>query len=305
VSGREYELLSREELDALLSQVHDPATDPHEDFFGAAADDARLRGRLASALPDFASEEARRLSTEFQRPIEIESFGVERVTRRQFAAATIELDEVASLDLQPDNARGALLIGRSMFFGWLCMVLGGQTDLGLGTPDRANSAIERRFLRHLAGELVAQLERCLAGVPPVRIAVRDLVAPGELLGDPDERLCLASFDVRGFGDVARLRLALPSAWLERLESDASPAARASGSAAVNELVKEVPLRLRAEIGAAELSVRRLVELREGDTLALEPPTGGQVLVRLEDTARFTATPGSVGSRLAIRLVDEV
>ena len=304
MSDRFQEILSREELDALLAQVRAERSGERDEIFGAAGEGPRRSGPLARALLDFAIEEGRQLSSQYQQTIRISPLGVELASPSGFAGAAIEFDQVLVLTLSPGGERGALLIGRSLLFGWLNAALGGRIEAACQVPDRANSAIEARFLRQLALELTARLERSLAAVREVKLELGDLLEPGELEGRLAERLWVASFDVSGFGDVARLRLALPASWADRFESGTS-AGDAVGGRLAEESVREVPIQLRAEVGGVDLSLRRLAELRVGDTLLIDPVEAGPVLVRLEDTPRFRAMPGAVGNRLAIRLEGEV
>ncbi len=303
MTGRLQHVLTREELDAFLADSQAPRSDDGEALFAPAEDGTQTRGPLVRALADFGEEISRRLSTEHQRPIRFTPIGNRLVTASELIASTISMDEVVALDTVPADGRVHLLIGRSLFFGWFGMALGARARIGNEVPDRANTKIERRFLKHFGRELVAPLQRALSPVRDVRLECGEVLDPADLPGLIEKRVCEASFSVDGFSEVAQLRIALPVSWID----DAAVAKEAGDTdgSSMEARVRDVPLELRAEIGNAELSLSKLAALREGDTLLLDPVADGRVLVRLENTARFVAVPGVVGNRLAIQLVDEV
>ena len=106
----------------------------------------------------------------------------------------------------------------------------------------------------------------------------------------------------GFGEFARLRVALPDGILGR-EREARPTPR--GSNAVAERIREAAVELRAEIGSAELKLGRLRELRCGDIVPLRASAQGALLVRVGGEAKFHATRGALGARLALRISERL
>jgi len=304
VTERAQDVLSSEELDAILASVAGAAR--HEE--GAAprrrsGPDLRT-GALARPLRRLTDEQSRLLSTLHQRSIRFEPLGSESLTCGDFAGSLTPLDRVALIEFLPEGELGALLIGRSLLYGWLTMALGGPRDTPLAIPDRAYSAIEERFLRGVAVDLTQRLEAALRMVRPVELCLRDVVEPHRIQSLAAPRLSVVSYDAVGFGDVARLRIALPGAWVDGIERRPLGDASKTG-APIGSRLMEMTVSLHAEIGGARLPVRRVAGLQVGDTIPLEPVEGGAILVRLENRPKFRALQGAVGSRLALQLTDEV
>jgi flagellar motor switch/type III secretory pathway protein FliN len=84
---------------------------------------------------------------------------------------------------------------------------------------------------------------------------------------------------------------------------ARAAQAAAGPPGVEGLLHEVALDLRVELGSAEITLRRLGELQPGDLIQLQPSDPEGYLVRIEGQPKFTATPGSVGNRLAVQILE--
>lgn len=297
-------LLSHDELEAILASVSKRERAP--DGGGASRrGSADLRSSaLNRSLQEFADERSRLLSTLHQRAIGFAPLVSELLPSAEFVGAMNSLDRVALFEFLPDGEMGALLVGRSLLYGWLTMALGGPAGTPLAIPDRQYSPIEQRFLRGIAGELAKGLETCFSRLRPVEIRLRGLVEPHLVPGATSPRLWVASFAAEGFGDVARLRVGLPDAWVDALQR------RPGGSDTrkpddIRSRLLDMPLHLRAEIGSAELSLRRVAALQPGDVLEIDPVEGGDVLVRLEDRPKFRAIPGALGSALAVQLTEEV
>lgn len=298
-----FDLLSHEELDAVLETVSKRERATESATTRRTAADLRA-ATLARPLRDFAEEQSRLLSTLHQRAIEFSPMSTDAVSRVDFVGAMTSLDRVAILEFQPTGEIGAVLVGRSLLYGWLTMALGGPAGTPPAIPERDYSPIEQRFLRGIATELAKGLARSLSNLAPLELQVRGLLEPHLVPGAIAQRVCVTSFDAKGFGDVARLRIALPDSWVGRVQQP-SGSDRARGQEELKGRLLEMPVTLRAEIGTAELPVPRVAALAPGDLIELDPVDGGDVLVHLEDRAKFHAVPGVVGGNLAIQLVKEV
>ena len=81
--------------------------------------------------------------------------------------------------------------------------------------------------------------------------------------------------------------------------------RAARTSPIGSRLLDMTVSLHAEIGSAQLPVRRVAALQAGDVIPLEPAEGGSILVRLENRPTYRALQGVMGSRLALQLIDEV
>ncbi|MEM7409184.1 MAG: FliM/FliN family flagellar motor switch protein [Myxococcota bacterium] len=301
MSEAEAGILSRDELAALLDAIANEGGE--ETPWPRKRPAPPRKGPIARALSGFAEEQTRLLSTLHQRSLRFSVFAYEPLGTAEFAGSMLPEDLAIVFEMQPSGERGLLVVSRAFFYGWLTIALGGANGVSLQVPSRGYSSVEQRFLRILGTEICQQLGRSLREFAAVDLRVDDVVGP-ELLGDDvPSRLYVASLDVAGFDEVARLRIGLPSAWVE---SFAAPAGKSGAPG--HELaaaLRETPIAVHAEIGHADLGLRRIAALQVGDTLTLDPVPGGEVLVRLEDRPKFRAVRGAIGSRLAVRVVGEV
>jgi flagellar motor switch protein FliM len=287
--------LTREELAAFLA---DPAC---ADRPARRIPGTRRLRPVERALAEFAEEQSRLAATVHQRPIRFELLGCDSMPVGDFAAALADADRAFTLRIDGVRDVGAIVMGRTLLFGWLTMAFGSPANLSVPVPRRAYTRIELRVLRRLVGELVEQMNRSLAVMLPARCDVGEVLEPERLPERVSPRLLTAAFDVEGLGEPGRLRIGFPQSWIQ--DDEQTTPVRSEARVDVGRLM-EMPLEVRAEVGHAELPLRRLTALKPGDVIPIEGFAGGRILVRIADAPRFKAVRGSAGAQAAIRIVSE-
>jgi flagellar motor switch protein FliM len=298
-------VLSREEVEAVLAAVASgSADDPRSRRDVGATDAARFAWTpLARALRDYGDDTARSLSTLFQRKLTFSLIDLRSLPADDFAAAMLPSDAPLLLRFAPAGATGAVMLGRTLVYGWTTLRFGGDVDHApLYLPDRRYSRIEQRQLQRAAEELLGQLARALEPVAKQSIEIGQALEPDMLAAEIAPRLWVASYEIAGFGELARLRVALPEALFVRgqdVRTARPPRAHAP------ERLHDMPLRLSAEVGSAELPLRGVRALRVGDVIPLRSSAPDGVLVRIEGRPKFLATRGQIGAQLALRITERL
>ncbi len=294
-------LLSREELDALLTELGEAADELVTGLHGGLA--PRLLP-IARSVGEFTSEQSRAMSTLYQRGIEFRTLDLQEVPLHDFASFLIPVDRVVVLHFEPGPWVGYLLLGRSLVFSWLTLAFGAQEDTPpFPVPDRHYTRIEERFMRRIAQELAAQLAIALRNRGVAEVSVQEIVEPEAIPASPD-KIHLASIDVEGLGDLCRLRVALPAALLpEELPAAIPEAPTPAPPPRLRSAVMETPVSVQVRAGHAELSLGQVAALKPGDVLELTPEDQRGFVVRVENEDRFVAIGGSVGGRLAVQVTE--
>lgn len=301
-------ILSREELDAILEsfeQAGDDAGLPSHPTPRDAGPSWRT-GPLGRSLRDFADEQARILSAQYQRPISFSLRSCETRSSSQVSDAMIGFDRPVLIRFAGEGGVGAFLLGRSLLYGWLGMALG---EAAGGPPppipDRPYSRIEERFLRRAARELASSLAAALGGEALGPIEVGEVLEPEMLADATSPRLAVASFDAVGFGSAGSLRVALPEERFQetsRRETDAS----SSGSlGAIGQNLLETSIELHAQIGCAELLLSRVRSLKPGDTIELDGVPDDGIIVLADEAPKYRGQRGTVGDRLAVQIKEQL
>lgn len=301
-------VLSREELDALLGRLSEKSGGAG--WTSATRKETANESRLVSLSLERASEQfgariSRSMSNVFQTAIRFELIDWRESEPEEFEELLAPHDLAAGFDLAPGAGRGLLLIGRTLLFQLLCMNFGANPALKKSSvPNRTYTPIERRFYRKFASDLLQQLGDAWSEEKPLRPKLADLIGREHVCEEAAESLYLATFDIAGFGEVCRLRVAVPMAAFDDRVAAAREVAT-HGTGQVEEAVLDMSLTFRASVGTIEMSLRDFANLEVGSVLPVKTVEGGELIASIAGIPKFHAIRGAVGNRLAVQLADRV
>ncbi len=288
--------LSQAEVEALLGEeVRSADVVSTRDFrhpmrIGAAQLDG-LKKRVNSCLPSI--EEA--LAPRFGNELALTLTHVEETTRSSFLSALEERGFfVQSFSLHQQT-------------GWISWA-----------PSDARSAIEKSLgcgsSSHIEAPL-SGLERALAGGFATEIASKVSTELGATLTDGDcfteKRILQASVDANPTEDEQRLSVTIQltsgalSSELHFYLPGVTPSEKRAPVVekpdALPEHLNEVGVVIAAELASLELPLQDVLDLEEGDVLALGPKSEMRAQLTLNGKTAGTATYGRDGERLALRV----
>ncbi len=296
-------LLSREELDALLAEM--PETLKGEASPGGPAHIAFAESALQDANEGFAYAHALKLSNRHQRVLTFSVIGQRAIQVDELAELMLPTDLLVAFKVLPAGAPGYLLLSRPFFFQMMSMSFGsGPTIKPTRPPTREYSRIERRFYERTAREMMDEFERQWQLIAPITVEWRGLVGRSTVSDAKATQASLATFEVKGFGEACRVRVAIPAAaFPAHVDEPGLQAGQDEASSGVS--VLEVPLRLRAQVGTAELSLSEVGALHLGQSIALDAPSDGSLAVKIGGREKFRGVAGTRGARRAVQLTQRM
>lgn len=298
-SNADEAVLSREELDALLEEIPNISL-AREGESGSAIHSA-VDLELQRVNESFALEQGLMLSNRQQRGISFSLIGQREIEMSELAELMLPTDMAAAYQLMPKGFDGYLLLSRPLFFQLLSMSFGaGPTIKPTRPPTREYSKIERRFYSRSAKEMVGQLEVAWRGLAPINLVWNGLVSRSAVAECDEAVAILATFDVKGFGEACRVRVAIPAEPFSTRDG-ASPRKTTARSSVAGISVMDVPIRLRAQVGTADLSLADVAGLKAGSSIMLDSPSDGSLTVRIGDQDKFSGVAGSRGPKRAVQL----
>lgn len=294
-------VLSREELDALLAEMPTLLAERGD------AERATLAGgdlELERANEMFGAEYARNLSNRHERAIGCHLIGQREIELSELAELMLPTDVVGTFQIAPKGATGMLLLSRPFFFQMLCVLFGAGANVKpIRPPTREYSRIERRFYARIVREMLARLEEQWQALAPVTLSWSGLQGRAAIAEAGAKATLLATFDVQGFGDACRLRLVVPAEVFRRAGVVAAKAAKLAPTAGVSLL--DVPIQLRAQVGTAELPLGEVGRLAVGQSILLDVPADGSLIVRIGEREKFRGIAGTRGSKRAVQLQERI
>lgn len=298
------EFLSREEIGALVDELRRARDQEHETRrLPGLGDDTSTPGpgrTLRRGLERFAAAQSRALASRFQRRLELRLLEVEDQRAGELADLLLPHDRVIPFD-DAAGARGFLLVSRSLLLAWMRLSFGATTGLRVDPlPERPPTPIELRFLRRTGAELIGELASALHASFTLR-AVEDASA---LRDQRAARLAVATFELAGFEEIGRIRLALPREVMAETGVTALRGDADEGSA-IERAVLDAEVSVTIGAGATFVPLARIAHLAVGETFAIETPRDGLVTVAVDGTPKFHAQRGQLGTRLAIQIVERI
>jgi len=301
-SGADADILSREELDALLKEMPGLLSQRAEGAEGTGSREVDVE--LERANEAFGFEYGRALSNRHERVIQLSLIGQREIELEELAELMLPTDLAGAFQIMPKGVEGLLLLSRPFFFQMLCVLFGaGPTIKPIRPPTREYTRIERRFYMRIVKEMLARLEEQWQVLAPVSLVWAGLQGRS-LIGESETRpAMLATFDVKGFSESCRVRLAVPLEAFRKAGAQAAKPARSAVQAGVSLL--EVPIRLRAQVGTVELSLGEVGRLQVGQSIALEVPSDGSLIVRIGEREKFRGIAGTRGQKRAVQLQERI
>lgn len=168
-------------------------------------------GALRHALASMAADASRSLSNRAQAPFELTLTSARLAALAELAAELGALDRVVVLGLGATGEEGFVLLSRPFAFALLALRFGARpSSLEADLPARVYTRIEERTIRRAAEELWHVLEGCAGPSLPGPARVLALEDAGQILARGERRVLLATFELQGLSQAARILLALPA-----------------------------------------------------------------------------------------------
>jgi flagellar motor switch protein FliM len=299
------DILSQEEIAALLHDATPGASGPIVATFDFAADDHQIRALLPLFDPiaqNFARRLQHTLSAGLRQPVAIAVRPA--VCHGSSTAALATLGAVSTACLESTDPVDFLWV--AIESSWVIRMVdayyggaGGQSGGDYAASLAANWA-QRRLIELVRSELLA----VWPPAHPLRLAPVEAQGgkPVAGAGENPEKVILQPFALQMAEQEAELALVIPLSLLTGITASEMPhsVVRQKGwQRALGQALREAPLALSAQLAEVQLTVRELLALRSGDILPLEAPS--RVKVYLEDRSLMEGEIGMTGGRKVVRL----
>lgn len=250
------------------------------------------------------------LSGQLRTTAEVSVTDVEQLTFGEFNRRLTNPGVIAVVGLTPLTGNAVMAIEPSLAIYLVDRVLGGK---GGGSAElRELTEIEQSVVRRLITSLVEHLRdgwRNLAEISPTVESVETNPMFAQVVG-PSEICAVVSFtlkigDLRGSISLCFHYLLLEPV-LPRLSAFIWFAAtkRTDDSSAANKVraqLGEISVELVATLGGSRLSLGQLLDLGVGDVVALDRAAADELVLAVDDRAKFRARPGIHRGRLAVQI----
>ncbi len=237
---------------------------------------------------------------------------VEQLSYSEFLDGLPSPTCIVSLGLSPYDGNGVMELNPSLVFPILEMLLGG-TGKSSSTIQRDITEIEQRLLDGLFRIILQDLREAWKAVTKVDFTIESMETEPQLLHllAPNEAVVSIGIEVRIGEAVGMMNIAMPSIVIKmmRQKFDQQWSVRKSHASEAEQrrvlrVLRQAKLRLEARMEGPTLTVRDLLELREGNLLTFDFPVGKPIELTVNGVHKFTGQVVSTGKKRAC-LVEQV
>ena len=320
------EILSQEEIDALLSAVSygedvDIKAEPTKAEKIINTYDFRHPARISKdqlrTLQNLHDNFARLLSSTFstlQRSIiEINLVSVDQITYSEFIMSLSSPSCTYTFRMEPLDGVAVIDFSQSVIFSFVDRLFGGRgTSI---VTEREITWIEKSVMNNIINRTLRDLERTWERVIPLECNVEMLETNPEFVQvvPSSETVVLISFELKSENVSGLINLCYPYISIEPI------ALRLGGQNFVSS-AKEVPReeilknrkrievyesKVIAKLGEANVTLAEMINLGLGDVIVLDTRVNDEVEILVEDELKFYAKPGNVGKYKGVQIMAKV
>jgi flagellar motor switch protein FliM len=320
------EILSQEEIDALLSAVtYGEEVGKQEETAKAERiintydfrHPARVSKDQLRTLQNLHDNFARLLSSTFstlQRSIiEINLVSVDQITYSEFIMSLSSPSCTYTFRMEPLEGVAIIDFSQSVVFSFVDRLFGGRgTSI---VTEREITWIEKSVMNNIINRTLRDLERTWERIISLECAVEMLETNPEFVQvvPASETVVLISFELKSENVNGLINLCYPYISIEPI------ALRLGGQNLVSS-TREVPREellknrkrieafttvLQAVLGHAHLTIRDMVHLKEGDVITLDSRVRNEIEVNVNNELKFYGKPGLLGKNRAIQILSRV
>lgn len=317
-------ILTQQEIDALLKGISSgevptqPQTEAAQEQtsvrpYDLTRHDRIVQGKIPAVevMTDrFAHHLMGSFTSALRRMVEVSPISSEVKKFRDFLKSLVMPTSIHLFRVDPFPGMGLLVLEPNLVYLLIEFIMGGTLEGRLKIEGRDFTNIENRLIQRLVKEALADFNKAWNTLQPVKVELeRSEINPqfaAVLL--PSERVLCIQLEVEL--EVARgaLVLCLPFSMVEsyrdRLTGFASEQQRKERMWMEFLLghLNHTEVSVSVELGTANVTVGRIMELQVGDTIFLDAKAGGLLPVKLEGVPKFLAQPGETSGKRAVRIV---
>lgn len=315
------QILSQEEIDALLSAMDSGEIDVAEEKQEVAVDvqpydltaqNIMQRGRfdaLEEVYDKFVNLFQGSLSSLFQRTISVKAISQETVKFGEFIKAFSNPTGFVIFGMEPLIGSALLAFEPNLVFSLIDCMFGGD-----GKPlekIREFTKIEQRMLQRMAMAVLKDLETAWDAAYRVRLALRKIETKPEFiyLVNPSDQLVIVVFAISTEGFSGNIHLCLPYLMLEPIKEQLSSSYlrekdRASSFGdEIRKLLGRTEVNIVAELGKTVYSVEDILNFEVDDILRLNTGPQNNVTVNIERISKYRGMPGVVKGSKAVQITE--
>ena len=315
------QILSQEEIDALLSAMDSGELDVEEEQsevaveirpYDLTAQNIMQRGQfdaLEEVYDKFVNLFQSTLSNQFQRAISVKVISRETVKFGEFMKAFSNPTGFVIFGMEPLIGSALMAFEPDLVFSLIDCMFG-----GVGKPIdkiREFTMIERRMLQKMANAFLKDLETAWDVAYTLRVSLRKMETKPEFvyLVNPSDQLIIVVFSISTDSFSGNIHLCLPYLMLEPIKDKLSSSYlrdkdRASSfGEEIRKLLGRTKVELIAELGRTVYTIEDILNFEVDDIIRLNTGPKNNLVVNIERVHKYLGMPGVVNGNKAVQITE--
>ena len=314
------EILSQEEIDALLGAMDKGEVDLETDSTAAVETEAyditsqevHMRDdfdALAEVYEKFTRRAKATLEARLQTGVAIQLASKSIVKYGDFIGAHTHPTGFGIFSMAPLIGKGLMVFEPQLFFILMDCLAGGS-----GKPPkkiRDFTPIESGIMRRLFGDILTDLEKAWQGVYTVKIQLtKDETNPEFLhVADPSDLMLVNQYEIKVNSSSSQMHICFPYLMLDAIRHELSSSYMQSKNTEqvytekLKQMLRLTPVTITAELGKSLHTVRDILHLKQDDVITLDKGPQDHVTVRVESVPKFHGMAGIAKGNRAVHIFD--
>lgn len=219
---------------------------------------------------------------------------------------------IGIIDISPLRGLALIEISPNVIFNFIDRLLGGKGEIV--SLSRGLTEVELEIVEGIVIDFTKDLKNAWSNVIEINPELKKIESNPQFaqITSPHEGVIVGTIEIKAGETTGNMTFCLPLLMIEPIMSKFTGEEKTllpgGGTQSVSDIAKmqkameDVMLPLTVELGKTEVSMRDILELKEGDVIRLENKVNDVLIMYAGEVPKFKCRPGIVGNRMAVQVV---
>jgi flagellar motor switch protein FliM len=314
-------ILTREEIDALLSDVAEGRIDPEKelareqggvvnyDLFNTMTHKGMMPN-LDIVYDSFIRSYRVTMSNRLRRIVEIKKVGARPFKFDDFLMSLPSPVCMGIYKIEPLKGAAMLAMDSNLVFAIMDSILGGTGTPRVPENNRMFTSIELRIMQKIVKDALLDMEKAWAPLQATKMSILRMEMNPRLVNlvPPEYHVVTMQLEIQIENTKGTMVFAIPYMTVEPIREKLKNglqfdivAVDPKWSYRLSTELTEAPLELTVEMGNTMITLQDLMNLAQGDTIMLDKDCRNELLVKVGGIGKYLGAPGVRGGNKAVQI----